>query len=77
MYNISVYKIGYERGDWKMPKTIVRENDTLDEALKRFKRDVSRSGTLVEARKRQHYMKPSDIRKEKRRAARKGGNRSH
>ena len=54
-----------------MPKTIVRENDTLDEALKRFKRDVSRSGTLVEARKRQHYMKPSDVRKEKRRAARK------
>ncbi|HPX21021.1 MAG TPA: 30S ribosomal protein S21, partial [Bacilli bacterium] len=47
-----------------MPKTIVRENDTLDEALKRFKRDVSRSGTLVEARKRRHYMKPSDVRKE-------------
>ena len=50
-------------------------NDTLDEALKRFKRDVSRSGTLVEARKRQHYMKPSDVRKEKRRAARKNGSR--
>lgn len=62
-------------GTKKMPKTIVRENDTLDEALKRFKRDVSRSGTLQEARKRQHYMKPSDIRKEKRRAARKAGNR--
>ena len=58
-----------------MPKTIVRENDTLDEALKRFKRDDSRSGTLVESRKRQHYMKPSDVRKEKRRAARKVGNR--
>ena len=57
-----------------MPKTIVKENDTLDDALRRFKRDVSRSGTLVEARKRQHYMKPSDIRKEKRRAARKAGN---
>ncbi len=62
-----------EGGNQEMPKTIVRENDTLDEALKRFKRDVSRSGTLVEARKRQHYMKPSDIRKEKRRAARKAG----
>ena len=63
-----------KEGPEQMPKTIVRENDTLDEALKRFKRDVSRSGTLVEARKRQHYMKPSDIRKEKRRAARKAGN---
>lgn len=58
-----------------MPKTIVRENDSLDDALKRFKRDVSRAGTLVEARKRQHYMKPSDERKEKRRAARKNGHR--
>ena len=34
-------------GGTEMPKTIVRENDTLDEALKRFKRDVSRAGTLV------------------------------
>ena len=64
-----------KEGPEQMPKTIVRENDTLDEALKRFKRDVSRSGTLVEARKRQHYMKPSDIRKEKKRALRKAGNR--
>ena len=64
-----------KEGPVQMPKTIVRENDTLDEALKRFKRDVSRSGTLVEARKRQHFMKPSDIRKEKRRAARKAGRR--
>ena len=58
-----------------MPKTIVRENDSLDDALKRFKRDVSRAGTLVEARKRQHYMKPSDVRKEKKRAARKNSHR--
>lgn len=56
-----------------MPKTIVRENDNLDDAIKRFKRDVSRAGTLQEARKREHYMKPSDIRKEQKRAARKAG----
>ena len=54
-----------------MPKTIVRENDTLDEALKRFKRDVSRSGNLQEAKKRQYYLKPSDVRKQKRQEARK------
>ena len=73
IYTIKIY--GAEGGNQEMPKTIVRENDTLDEALKRFKRDVSRSGTLVEARKRQHYMKPSDIRKEKKRALRKAGRR--
>ena len=54
-----------------MPKTIVRENETIEDTLKRFKRDVSRSGTLQEARKREHYLKPSDIRKMKKRAAKK------
>ncbi len=54
-----------------MPKTIVRENESIEDALKRFKRDVSRSGTLVEARKREHYLKPSDIKKMKKRAAKK------
>ncbi|MCK9536975.1 MAG: 30S ribosomal protein S21 [Bacilli bacterium] len=54
-----------------MAKTIVRENETIEEALKRFKRDVSRNGVLAEARKREHYLKPSDIKKMKKRAARK------
>lgn len=54
-----------------MPKTIVRENESIEDTLKRFKRDVSRSGTLQEARKREHYLKPSDIRKMKKRAAKK------
>lgn len=54
----------------EMPKTIVRENETIEDALKRFKRDVSRSGTLAEARKREHFLKPSDIRKMKKRARR-------
>lgn len=56
-----------------MPKTIVRDNESLEDALKRFKRDVSRAGTLQEARKREHFMKPSDIRKMKARAAKKKG----
>lgn len=54
-----------------MPKIYVKDNDSLDEAIKRFKRDVSRAGTLVEAKKRQHYMKPAEARKEKMKAARK------
>lgn len=56
-----------------MPKTIVRESESIEDALKRFKRDVSRNGTLAEARKREHYLKPSDIRKMKKRAAKKNG----
>lgn len=54
-----------------MPKTVVRENETIEDALKRFKRDVSRNGVLAEARKREHFLKPSDIKKMKKRAARK------
>ena len=54
-----------------MPKTVVRENETIEDTLKRFKRDVSRNGTLQEARKREHYLKPSDIKKMKKRAAKK------
>ncbi len=42
-----------------MAKTVVRNNESLEDALKRFKRDVSRSGTLQEARKREYYVKPS------------------
>ena len=59
-----------------MPKTYVRENETIEDALKRFKRDVSRSGVLAEARKRECYLKPSDIKKMKKRAARKTRNSS-
>lgn len=48
-----------------MPKTIVRENESLDDAMRRFKREVSRAGTLQETRKREFYLKPSVARKEK------------
>ena len=54
-----------------MPKTIVRENESIEDTLKRFKRDVSRSGTLQEALKREHFLKPSYIKKMKKRAAKK------
>lgn len=54
-----------------MPKTVVREKESLDDALRRFKREVSRSGTLVEVRKRKYYQKPSVTRKLKRLEARK------
>ena len=55
----------------EMPKTVVRENESLEDALKRFKRDVARAGTLAELRKREYYLKPSDIRKMKKRAMKK------
>lgn len=35
-----------------MGKTVVRSNESLDDALRRFKRSVSKAGTIQEYRKR-------------------------
>lgn len=55
----------------KLPKVVLRDNEGLDDALRRFKRQVSRSGTLAEAKKREYYVKPGVKRKLKSEAARK------
>lgn len=54
-----------------MSEVRIRENETLESALKRFKRQCARSGVLQEVRKREHYEKPSVKRKKKAEAARK------
>ncbi len=53
--------------------TVVRKDgEQIEETLKRFRREVAKVGTLREARKREHYEKPSDAKKIKRaEAARK------
>ncbi len=59
-----------------MPRVTVKEGENLDDALRRFKRQVSRSGTLAEARKREYYVKPGVKRKLKSEAARKARRRA-
>ena len=54
-----------------MAEVRVKENETLDSALRRFKRQCARSGVLSELKKREHYEKPSVRRKKKSEAARK------
>ena len=49
----------------------VRKDESLDSALRRFKRSCQKSGVLAECRKREHYEKPSVKRKKKSDAARK------
>ena len=49
----------------------VREDESIDNVLRRFKRDCARSGVLQEVRKREHYEKPSVKRKKKSEDARK------
>lgn len=54
-----------------MSEIKIRENESLDNALRRFKRQCAKSGVLSEVRKREHYEKPSVKRKKKSEAARK------
>jgi small subunit ribosomal protein S21 len=54
-----------------MPLIKVREDESLENALKRFKRKCEKSGILSEIKKRQHYEKPSVRKKRKAIAARK------
>lgn len=46
-----------------MSEIKVGENETLESALRRFKRKCARAGVLSEVRKREHYEKPSVKRK--------------
>ena len=49
----------------------VRENESFESALRRFKKICEKSGVLSEIRRRQHYEKPSVKRKKKALAAKK------
>lgn len=49
----------------------VGENESIDSALRRFKRKCSRDGIIVDLRRKEHYEKPSVRKKKKSEAARK------
>lgn len=57
-----------------MAEIKVGDSESLENALKRFKRDCARSGVIGEARKRRHYEKPSVRRKKKSEEARRNKN---
>lgn len=46
-----------------MPQVQIRENESLENALKRFKRSLQQHGVLEEARRHERYEKPSDRRR--------------
>ena len=54
-----------------MTEVKVGKSETIDSALRRFKRATQKAGVLSEVRKREHYEKPSVKRKKKSEAARK------
>ncbi len=58
-------------GGSELAEVRIGKDESLDQALRRFKREVSRTGVLREVKKRSHYEKPSVKRKKKSEAARK------
>ncbi|HAR44772.1 MAG: 30S ribosomal protein S21 [Nitrospirae bacterium GWC2_57_13] len=54
-----------------MPSVRVRDNESFEAALRRFKKSIEKEGVLSEVKKREHYEKPSVKRKKKALAARK------
>ena len=49
----------------------VEDGESLERALKRFKKECQKSGILAEVRRREHYEKPSVKKKRKIEAARR------
>ena len=49
----------------------MKDGESLENALKRFKRSCAKSGVLAEVRRREHYESPSVKRRKKSEAARK------
>ncbi|HBR16793.1 MAG: 30S ribosomal protein S21 [Deltaproteobacteria bacterium RIFCSPLOWO2_12_FULL_43_16] len=54
-----------------MPGIRIKEGESFESAMKRFKKQCEKAGILSEIRKREHYDKPSVKRKKKAIAARK------
>ncbi len=53
-----------------MTMIVVRKNEPLEKALKRFKKKIDKEGIMRSLRERQYYEKPSDIRRKQVNAAR-------
>jgi small subunit ribosomal protein S21 len=54
-----------------LPGVFLDDSDNFDVSLRRFKKQVEKAGILSELKKRQHFEKPSVMRKKKKAAARK------
>ena len=59
-----------------MSEVRVKENESLDSALKRFKRSCAKAGVLADLRKKEYYQSPSVKRRKKSEAARKNKTKS-
>ena len=71
MHLVGLSSAKMQREGIRMSQVRLKENESLDNALRRFKRQTAKDGVIQEVRKREHYEKPSVRRKKKSEAARK------
>jgi small subunit ribosomal protein S21 len=60
-----------EGGDTPLAQIQVRQNESIDSALKRFKKALEQSGILQEYKRHTHYEKPSERRRRQKMKRRK------
>lgn len=60
-----------------MSEIYVKENESLDNALKRFKRSYAKAGVMSDLRRKEYYQSPSVRRRKKSEAARKNKNKRY
>ena len=53
-----------------LPKVEIREGESFEAAIRRFKRQIEQEGILREVRDRKHYQKPSERKRKKMRERR-------
>lgn len=58
-----------------MVKIVVRKDESLEQALRRFNREVTREGIIQEVRRREFYERPSQARKREAELKRRGKDR--
>lgn len=72
-YSTYTGSIEFRRGGvlFLMPGVRVKENEPIESAIRRFKKQCEKAGILSELRKREHFEKPSVRKKKKMLAAKK------
>ncbi len=56
-----------EEVNFYMSKVDIGKGESLEKALRRFKKKIEREGILKQLKARKHYEKPSEIKRRKRR----------
>ena len=64
-------RMTYLEGGIEVSEVRIKDNESLDSAIKRFKRNCAKAGVLSDLRKKEYYQSPSVKRRKKSEAARK------